>query len=309
MLTPLSLGSYRGRFAPSPSGPLHFGSIIAATASYLDAKHHQGIWLVRMEDIDTPRVVAGADTDILKTLEAFGLEWDESVVWQSKRHTFYQEVLDSLTQNQQVYACQCTRKQIKQRGGFYDGHCRDLKLCNQSHALRIKQCFPIHSFEDGIQGQVHCSDHLACEDYIVKRSDGLYAYQLVVVVDDYLQNITHVVRGADLLEPTARQISLFQQLNYPIPHYAHVPLAVQKPGFKLSKQNHAPAVDKNNPAPALLAALQFLGIEPDNHINVNNVKELLNFATKVYSRDKIAKTPEIVVKLSEAGYQFTVSAS
>jgi glutamyl-Q tRNA(Asp) synthetase len=314
MLTSVLPGSYRGRFAPSPSGPLHFGSLIAATASYLDAKAHRGQWLVRIEDIDTPRVVSGADSDILHTLDAFGLHWDEDVVWQSKRHTLYQDVLDELHARQELYACQCTRKEIKAMGSFYQGQCRDLhlpfgeqaerQLALRQLALRIKQTHPVTRFDDLFQGSVYVTDAIANEDYIVKRSDGLFAYQLVVVIDDHEQKINHVIRGADLLEPTARQISLFQQLGWHIPTYGHVPLAVQSPGFKLSKQNHAPAVDKHNPAPALCAALAFLGITIPQELNSASVNELLTFAISAYQRDKIAHTQEIVVTLDDKGYQF-----
>ncbi|WMN61105.1 tRNA glutamyl-Q(34) synthetase GluQRS [Pseudoalteromonas xiamenensis] len=309
MLTPDIQGSYRGRFAPSPSGPLHFGSLIAATASYLDAKINQGRWLVRIEDIDTPRVVKGADTDILHTLDAFGLHWDEDVVWQSQRHSLYQDVLSTLNTRQELYACTCTRKQIKALGGLYTGHCLPLNKAFERNALRITQTHPIVTFDDLIQGQVTTPAELANEDYIVKRSDGLYAYQLVVVVDDHLQGISHVIRGADLVEPTSRQMSLFSQLCWPIPQYGHVPLAVQSPGFKLSKQNHAPAVDKKNPAPALLATLQFLGLFPDNHVDIHSVDVLLKWAIEHYQRESIPKTREIVVKLSDKGYQFSLPTS
>lgn len=304
MLTSVLQGSYRGRFAPSPSGPLHFGSLIAATASYLDAKVHQGQWLVRIEDIDTPRVVAGADSDILHTLDAFGLHWDEDVVWQSKRHALYQDMLNTLQARNELYACDCTRKQIKAMGSFYQGQCKARQLPFSNLALRVKQTHPISHFDDVFQGSVYVADAIANEDYIVKRSDGLFAYQLVVVLDDHEQNINHVIRGADLLEPTARQISLFQQLGWTVPVYGHVPLAVQSPGFKLSKQNHAPAVDKQNPAPALAAALAFLGIPPPQDVNTGSIDELLSFAINAYQRDKIAHVQEIVVTMDDKGYQF-----
>ncbi|MBD1581723.1 tRNA glutamyl-Q(34) synthetase GluQRS [Pseudoalteromonas sp. S16_S37] len=294
MLTPAlsNQGSYRGRFAPSPSGPLHFGSLIAALASFLAAKSQQGQWLVRIEDIDTPRVVKGADSDILRTLEAYGLHWDETVVYQSQRHALYHEALALLEQQSLVYACQCTRKDIKLRGGLYDNHCRSLNQPFAGNALRLQQNFPVETFNDQIQGQVHIPNKIAHEDYIVKRRDGLFAYQLVVVLDDIEQNITHVVRGADLLEPTARQLGLFQQLGYVAPQYAHVPLAVAKPGFKLSKQNHAPAIDKHNPKPATLAALRFLGFNPPRELDDANTEEILTWATQSFSLNTIPKVLE-----------------
>ncbi|BBN82732.1 glutamyl-Q tRNA(Asp) synthetase [Pseudoalteromonas sp. A25] len=294
MLTPAlsHQGSYRGRFAPSPSGPLHFGSLIAALASFLTAKSQQGQWLVRIEDIDTPRVVKGADSDILHTLEAYGLHWDENVIYQSQRHSLYEDALEHLNQQSLVYACQCTRKEIKLRGGFYDNHCRTLNLPRSGNALRLQQHFPIEKFHDQIQGLVHIPKKIAHEDYIIKRRDGLFAYQLVVVLDDIEQKITHVVRGADLLEPTARQLGLFEQLGNCAPHYAHIPLAVAKPGFKLSKQNHAPAIDKRNPIPATLAALRFLGFNPPSELTTATIEEVLAWAVQSFCLDTIPKVQE-----------------
>ncbi|CAM4219951.1 tRNA glutamyl-Q(34) synthetase GluQRS [Pseudoalteromonas byunsanensis] len=294
MLTPAlsNQGSYRGRFAPSPSGPLHFGSLVAALGSFLAAKSQQGKWLVRIEDIDTPRVVQGADSDILHTLEAYGLHWDETVVYQSQRHSIYQDVQNHLQSQGLVYACQCTRKEIKQRGGFYDNHCRALNLPFANNALRLRQNFPVDSFTDQIQGQVHIPRNIAWEDYIIKRRDGLYAYQLVVVLDDIDQHITHVVRGADLLEPTARQLGLFKQLKHTAPRYAHLPLVVTEPGLKLSKQNHAPAIDKQNPIPATLAALRFLGLLPPKDLNSADIEDILKWAIASFSLQKISKVAE-----------------
>jgi len=247
------VSDYRGRFAPSPSGPLHFGSLVAAVGSYLDAKVNQGKWLVRIEDIDTTRVVKGAATDILNTLDAYCLNWDENVVYQTQRLTIYQDAVNSLSKQHLIYACQCSRKQIKALGGIYQGQCKHSQLSEQGHALRLTQCHATVTYNDLIQGRIDVDPALAHEDYIIKRSDGLFAYQLVVVIDDIEQGINRIVRGADLLEPTARQISLFKQLNNPIPEFAHLPLAVANPGFNLSKQNYAPAICKQNPKPTLIA--------------------------------------------------------
>jgi glutamyl-Q tRNA(Asp) synthetase len=282
---------YRGRFAPSPSGPLHFGSLVAALASYLDAKTHQGSWLVRMEDIDTPRVVQGADSAILTALEKFGLHWDEKVEYQSQRHTLYQDTLAQLKPD--LYACNCTRKMIKQAGGMYQGHCKSLALDFNDHAVRLTQTHPVYQFTDLLQGQVNVPHDLADEDYIVKRRDGLFAYQLVVVVDDIEQKISRVVRGADLLEPTARQISLFKQLGHTVPEYAHVPLAVTEPGFKLSKQNHAPAINIDDPIPELLRALSFLGLYVTDDMKLSNVEEVLTWASTQFS---FAAIPQVLEK-------------
>lgn len=290
-----SIRNYRGRFAPSPSGPLHFGSLVAAVGSYLDAKRNQGTWLVRIEDIDTTRVVNGAAKDILTTLEAYGLYWDENVVYQTKRHDLYAHTLDKLNNQQLIYACHCSRKQIKALGGIYQGHCRHLNHSQAHSALRLIQQHPICQYHDLIQGQVSVTRDLAHEDYLIKRSDGLFAYQLVVVADDIDQGITHVVRGADLLLPTARQLSLFKQLNITPPQYAHLPLAVAKPGFKLSKQNYAPAIAKDNPRPALLSAFKFLGLAPHNELLDLNVEKMLAWAIDNYSLQTIPSVAEIQI--------------
>ena len=289
------VGVYRGRFAPSPSGPLHFGSLIAALGSYLDAKAHQGKWLLRIEDIDSPRVVPGASDSILRTLDAFALHWDETVVYQSQRHDLYQHTLEKLQQQGAIYACQCTRKQIKAFGGVYTNQCRDLSLCLEDNALRLKQQHPVAEFIDRIQGPIHVDSDFANEDFIVKRRDGLFAYQLVVVLDDIGQGITDIVRGADLLEPTVRQISLYQLLKQPIPRFAHLPLAVTEPGFKLSKQNHAPAVDHRDPSPALVAALAFLGLEPPKELHLSPAENILSWAIAHWDINDIPKQTEILL--------------
>jgi len=298
--------AYRGRFAPSPSGPLHFGSLVAAVGSYLDAKANLGKWLVRIEDIDTTRVVKGAATDILHTLEAYGLCWDEQETYQTQRHDYYLDIISSLKNKHQLYGCACSRKQIKSLGGIYQGHCRDKALDFNNHAIRIKQHYPTEQYQDLIQGSISVDSALAHEDYIIKRSDGLFAYQLVVVLDDIQQNISRVVRGADLLDPTARQISLFKQLDSPIPEYAHLPLAVASPGFKLSKQNYAPAISITHPQPALFSTLQFLGFEPPAELMQQKVEQILNWAIANYQLTLIPKVKEILVSqnASHAAAQF-----
>ncbi|NMM40087.1 tRNA glutamyl-Q(34) synthetase GluQRS [Pseudoalteromonas arctica] len=287
--------NYRGRFAPSPSGPLHFGSLVAAVGSYLDAKSNQGTWLVRIENIDTTRVVDGAAKDILNTLEAYGLYWDEDVVYQTQRHDLYAHTINKLNNQQLIYACHCSRKEIKALGGIYQGHCRHLKHSQNSSALRLIQQHATCQYHDLIQGEVNVAHDLAHEDYLIKRSDGLFAYQLVVVADDIAQGITHVVRGADLLEPTARQLSLFKQLNSAAPQYAHLPLAVTKPGFKLSKQNYAPAIVKNNPKPALLSAFEFLGLAPQPELVELRIDKMLSWAVDNYSLQNVPKVTQIQI--------------
>lgn len=249
---------YTGRFAPSPSGDLHFGSLIAALGSYLQARARHGRWLVRIEDIDPPREIPGAATRILSQLEHYGLYWDGEVTYQSQRHARYQEVLHWIARQGLSYYCTCPRSRIQQIGGRYDGHCRDRNLPAENAAIRIRQTTPVFRFHDGLSGEIHADPALASEDFIIHRRDGLFAYNLAVVVDDHEQNVTEIVRGADLIEPTVRQISLYRQLGYNEPAYIHLPLVRNADGHKLSKQNHAPSLPNSDPRPVLIAALEFL---------------------------------------------------
>ena len=290
---------YRGRFAPSPSGLLHFGSLIAALASFLDAKSthsqngKQGIWLVRIEDIDPPREQRGASKAILSTLDAFGLHWDEEVLYQSQQSELYRHALDELRNNKLSYSCQCTRKSIKDSGGIYQRTCRHLNKPSFNSATRLINQFGLHQFTDIFQGKVDCNKALAEEDFIIHRKDNLFAYQLAVVHDDIYQNISHVIRGCDLLEPTARQLTLFATLNETAPQYGHVPLAITNEGYKLSKQNKAPAIDISNPQPTLIAALRFLGQNPEVDLIYEPVDVIINWAIEHWGRDKVAKVNEI----------------
>ncbi len=248
---------YIGRFAPSPTGPLHFGSLVAAVASYLDAHAHQGQWLVRMEDVDTPRCVPGAADSILRTLEAFGLHWHGSVLYQSERSAAYQAALDQLIAQGHAFPCACTRKEIGDAP--YPGTCREGLHGKAPRAYRLRVNSECISFEDRLQGPYSAHLETECGDFVLLRADGLWAYQLAVVVDDEAQGVTHVVRGADLLDSTPRQIHLQRCLGYRPLSYLHVPVALGQHGEKLSKQTLAPALD-NNYAPHLLRqALRFLG--------------------------------------------------
>jgi len=292
---------YRGRFAPSPSGLLHFGSLIAALASFLDAKAHrdfngnQGKWLVRIEDIDPPREQAGASTAILSTLDAFGLHWDEEVLYQSQQSERYQHLLHQLQQQQLSYFCQCTRADIKRLGGIYQGHCRSLAQPEQDSAIRLVNQHGIHQFSDIFQGQVESNKALAQEDFTIHRKDGLFAYQLAVVHDDIEQNISHVIRGCDLLEPTARQLTFFKTLSFPAPIYGHIPLAITAQGYKLSKQNKAPAIDNSNPQPALIAALDFLGQCPEPTLSNEKVADIITWAINHWSRDNVPNAAALTI--------------
>jgi glutamyl-Q tRNA(Asp) synthetase len=292
---------YRGRFAPSPSGLLHFGSLIAALASFLDAKSsinsvgQQGKWLVRIEDIDPPREKVGASQKILNTLEAFGLHWDEDVTFQSQQSELYLDLLSQLKKRHLLYACQCTRAIIKGQGGLYNGLCKDLNLDSKNNAIRLINQYGIYQFDDIFQGNVSCNKRLSEEDFIIHRKDGLFAYQLAVVADDIAQNINHVIRGCDLLEPTARQLTLFKVFSKKPPQYGHIPLAVTSSGFKLSKQNAASPIDNSLPQPALFQALKFLGLQPDKALVDEPVEVIIDWAVKHWLRDKIPKKSEILI--------------
>lgn len=286
--------SYVGRFAPSPSGPLHFGSLVAALGSYFQAKSQHGQWLVRIEDIDPPREMPGAATLILKAIEAYGLEWDGTVVYQSQRHHLYQQQIDQWLASGQAYLCQCTRKQIKQAGNFYLGTCRSKGLTNSSEcSVRLRMDYPVSSFIDLKHGEMTIPEALSKEDFIIKRRDGLYAYNLAVVIDDIDQGVTEVVRGADLIEPTGRQISLYQTLNQTPLSYLHLPLAMDTNGNKLSKQNHATAIDPNNPKPTLIKAMRFLGFNLPIEMIEARIDEIIRWGTTNWHLEQLPEQIEI----------------
>ncbi len=257
---------YIGRFAPSPSGPLHFGSLVAALASYLDARSQGGSWLLRMEDLDPSREPPEAAALILSTLDVFGLHWDGTVLCQSQRLAAYAEALADLQDRGLVYGCDCSRLQIQAIGGVYDGRCRQRQLLNSAGALRVVVPDDTVLFVDAIQGQQQQSLLKECGDFVLRRKDGLIAYQLAVVVDDFFQQVTHIVRGSDLLASTPRQLYLQRLLGFPTPHYAHIPVAVNGSGQKLSKQHFATPLDQQYPAAQLLEALRFLGQSPDTDL-------------------------------------------
>lgn len=280
---------YRGRFAPTPSGPLHLGSLVAAVGSYLDAKAHQGAWLLRIEDIDPPREVPGAADTIQHQLEAHGLWWDESVRYQSQQSALYEHHLQQLASAGYVYACDCTRKQIKLRAPYYTGYCHDRQLPFKHNALRFANDTPVLSYLDCQQGEVATEHAWAAEDFILKRRDGLWAYQLAVVSDDREQGITHVVRGSDLMVPTLWQLSLWQRLNEvvpaaPLPSLRHLPLLTDSAGRKLSKQNHAPAINADQAAHNLTVALHALGLDPPEELSKDGIEVILLWATQAWTK-------------------------
>lgn len=317
---------YRGRFAPSPTGPLHFGSLVAAIGSYLDAKHHHGKWLVRIEDLDTPRTVKGAADEILGTLEAFGLYWDENIIYQSQRTAAYEQALRLLKEAGAVYPCCCTRKEIADsallRGDelVYPGTCRNgiakgkaarawrvrtNILTSPLAAARTKLPSPSGGrageggvtveFNDTLQGRI--TQHLENEigDFVVKRADGLFAYQLAVVVDDAFQGITHVVRGADLLYSTPRQIYLQRLLGLTQPAYMHLPVAVNAQGEKLSKQTLAQPVEKNNAASTLFDALVFLRQQPPAELQHDSSEQILAWTISNWRPETLLNCRQLMV--------------
>jgi glutamyl-Q tRNA(Asp) synthetase len=262
---------YVGRFAPSPTGPLHFGSLVAALASWLDARAAQGRWLVRIEDLDRPREQPGAAHEILRTLQRFGLYWDEPVIFQSLRTEAYKRTLEALRDH--TYWCGCTRREIADSAEvavdgakIYPGTCRTgLPAGKTPRALRLKASQRV-LFRDRAQGPQDQDLAAAIGDFVLYRADGQFAYQLAVVVDDAEQSITDIVRGADLLDSTARQIHLQGLLGYAQPRYLHVPMAVNEAGAKLSKQSAAPPIDVSRKEHLLRQALYFLGQAPSENL-------------------------------------------
>ena len=278
---------YRGRFAPSPTGPLHFGSLVAAVGSYLEARTRSGIWLLRIEDVDTPRTVPGAADDILRTLEAHGFAWDGEVIWQSRREDAYRAALDDLIGRGLAYGCACSRKEIADAstlpavdGGLvYPGTCRaGLPTGRTARAWRLRVPDETLSFCDAVQGAVSQRLETAVGDFVLRRADGLWAYQLAVVVDDAWQGISDVVRGADLLDSTPRQIWLQRCLGVPTPAYVHLPVVTNAAGEKLSKQTLAPALDTAAAARQLVAALGFLGQQPPAGLERSTPAEVWKWA-------------------------------
>ncbi len=294
---------YRGRFAPSPTGPLHFGSLVAAVASFLDARHNNGEWLLRIEDVDTPRTVAGATAEILHALAACGMQHDGDIVYQSARSDAYHAALHQLRQHHHAYACACSRREIADsalrgiEGPVYPGTCRNGISGKAARAWRLDTRGAAIAFEDAAQGQVAQNLETQIGDFVLYRADHVYAYQLAVVIDDAEQGITDIVRGADLLDSTPRQIYLQQLLGLPTPRYLHVPVAVNAAGEKLSKQTRAQAVDPQNVLPALLAAARFLGQQPPA---LDTVPAFWQWAIAHWQRERIPQSR--VQPSSESGW-------
>ncbi len=285
---------YQGRFAPSPTGPLHLGSLVTAVGSFLQARQQNGKWYVRIEDIDTPRVVIGAAQAILSTLSRFGMPWDGEVLFQSQRISAYQDILADFQAKQLVYPCTCSRKQIA--GKIYHGHCRQRVLKDEKrYAWRVRTDVNPLSFEDEIQGKFSGCLETEVGDFIIKRSDGLFAYQLVVVADDARQNITHIARGADLLDTTLRQIYLQQLLNCPTPNYTHFPVILNEYAHKLSKQTFAPPIDHLPPVPLLVQVFSLLGQAIPPELTQVNLQTFWDWAIQHWDIQKVPKVPSIQI--------------
>jgi glutamyl-Q tRNA(Asp) synthetase len=275
---------------------LHFGSLVAAVGSYLRARARNGIWLVRIEDIDPPREQPGAATDILKTLERLGLEWDESVLFQSQQLGMYKAALEQLAAQGLCYPCSCSRRDLRQHNKSsgresatpYPGLCRDGPLQpDRPLALRVRVSDEVIRFADRLQGDIEQNLRQETGDFILRRNDGLFAYQLAVVVDDHVQGITEVVRGCDLLDSTPRQLFLQHLLGYSHPHYLHLPIAVKKTGAKLSKQTGAQAIDHKKASILIEEALRFLGTCPPPELKGAASSELLNWGVQNWNPNSL----------------------
>ena len=282
--------AYVGRFAPSPTGPLHFGSLVAALASYLDARHHHGRWLVRMEDLDPPREQAGADTEILSALENAGLEWDGPVLYQGTRQDAYLAALQSLQAAGACFPCGCTRREVGP--GAYPGTCRDgLPEGRVARSVRARVPDAPLGFSDAVQGRFEQALRREVGDFIIRRADGLIAYHLAVTVDDGWQGVSHVVRGADLMDSTPRQLLLQRQLGLPALAYAHVPTVLDSTGNKLSKQHGAAPLKPRQIATDVFNALRFLGQRPPAEPAGAAPRVLLDWAVPAWRLDQVPAHP------------------
>lgn len=289
---PLAPPRYRGRFAPSPTGALHLGSLLAAVGSWLRARQQAGDWLVRIEDIDPPREVAGASSTILETLAAFGLVSDEPVWFQRDRSEAYDAALRTLTTTGSAFPCHCSRSDITESGGHH-GRCQPGAPTQDAPAWRMLAPDRTIGFEDALQGRFQQNLLHDVGDFVLRRRDGLWAYQLAVVVDDAEQGITDVVRGADLLDSTPRQILLQQALGLPTPSYLHLPLLLDDSGGKLSKRLASLPIDPDDPLPALRKTLDLLAIPQAALDGCRNPEQLLDRAASLFAVERIARTPEL----------------
>ncbi|MBD9356258.1 tRNA glutamyl-Q(34) synthetase GluQRS [Methylomonas sp. EbA] len=285
---------YIGRFAPSPTGPLHLGSLYTALASYLDARRHKGRWLLRIDDLDTPRNMPGAGDEILYCLQSFGLYWDGEVDYQSDHLEQYEQAIVQLQNQHALYPCTCSRSLLANSPLIYPGYCRtNEQSAHAPHALRVKTTDVSIDFSDALQGKI--SQNLASEygDFIVKRKDGIIAYQLACVVDDQRQAINQVVRACDLLDSTPKQHYLQRLLGYPSPRYMHIPLIVDREGHKLSKQTRAEAVNPNQAGPTLFLLLTLLKQNPPLNLRLAAIDSILEWAIEHWQAERLTNTQAV----------------
>ena len=282
--------AYIGRFAPSPTGPLHLGSLYTALASYLDARSQQGQWLLRIDDLDHFRIIPEATDQILTVLDKLGLHWDDKIYYQSQHIEHYQAILERLEQDNWLYPCTCTRKKLAASGPPYPGYCRQKKIAADStFALRIRTKQQPIVFKARLQGRIEQNLQQSCGDFILKRKDDVIAYQLAEIVDERQQNITHIVRGFDLLDSTPRQIYLQQCLGLPQPDYMHIPVIVDQHGIKLSKQTHAEAVSAKHPEKTLWLLLNLLRQQPPETLQQASAREILSWGIEHWKPEKLKK--------------------
>lgn len=278
---------------------MHLGSLYTALASFLDARANHGLWLLRIDDSDTPRNIAGSDEQIIDALQAYGLNWDGDIAYQSKHQSAYQSVLKQLSLENLSYPCICTRKALAaNNSSIYPGFCLNQQPKSESpHSLRIKSKSVEITFDDFLQGQL--TDNIAQQhgDFIINRKDQIIAYQLAVVIDDHLQNISHIIRGIDLLDSTPKQIYLQHLLGYATPEYCHIPVIVDKQGVKLSKQTFAQAVSSDNPEETLVWLLKLLRQDPPNNLKNASVAEILSWATDHWQPSQLKKIRAITNKI------------
>lgn len=272
---------YRGRFAPSPTGPLHFGSLVSALASYLDAKQQQGSWVIRIEDVDGTRCNAHFAEQIIDTLSSYELHSDETIRVQSLHHHLYEQQLSVLKKQRIVFPCNCTRQSLAKYNGSHPNKCQS--NIEKPHSWRLQTSPVIYEYKDSIQGHLVFSDDLKSNCPVLKRKDGFFSYQLAVVVDDHLQNISHLVRGADLIETTAQQLHLYHLFGWTAPSVCHIPLITNNHGDKISKQNHAKPI-KNKHLPTLLRALHYLKIDLNSPTSIT---EALALAIEAWDPNKL----------------------
>lgn len=287
---------YIGRFAPTPSGDLHIGSLCVAIASYARAKNQNGKWILRIEDLDTNRNIKGASERIINQLESFGFIWDE-LIFQSKNIHRYCEVIENLKNKNLIYACSCTRSDLKKMNFCYNQHCRELnRKFEGRYSIRLKNIGNVFEFNDILQNKLTNNFLESTEDFILKRSDGIISYNLSSVIDDHDEGITEIVRGADLIPNTTKQINLMNILGYKIPNYLHIPLILDQNNKKYSKQNHAPSISQKNKKDLLMMVLQILNQQlPSQNINKITSRDILDYAIEKFNIKNIP-TKNIIVR-------------